>query len=120
LGVQGITSQCRSRDHFDQLGYFAGVPTFDYAYAGMAGLISGGMFVMNAPAQAQSIIEQAVGLSASDRLKIVDTLLSSLDEPSAEFDQLWVHEAERRLAAYQRGEMGAVDAEVVLETLGRL
>lgn len=75
---------------------------------------------MNALAQTQGIIEQAVGLSARDRLKIVDTLLSSLDEPSAEFDQLWVYEAERRLAAYQRGEMGAVDAEVVLEILGRL
>ena len=60
-----------------------------------------------------------MGLSASDRLKIVDMLLSTI-EPSAEFDQLWVHEAERRLAAYQRGEMGAVDAEVVLEILGRL
>ena len=68
---------------------------------------------------AQTIIEQAVGLSARDRLKIVDTLLVSLDEPSAEFDHLWVQEADRRLAAYQRGEMGAKDVEAILKTLRR-
>ncbi len=68
---------------------------------------------------AQTIIEQAVGLSARDRLKIVDTLLVSLDEPSPEFDHLWVQEADRRLAAYQRGEMGAKDVEAILKTLRR-
>ena len=68
---------------------------------------------------AQTIIEQAVGLSARDRLKIVDTLLVSLDEPSAEFDDGWVQEPDRRLAAYQRGEMGAKDVEAILKTLRR-
>ncbi|MBU2739524.1 addiction module protein [Acidithiobacillus concretivorus] len=62
----------------------------------------------------QTIIEQAVGLSARDRLKIVDSLLISLDEPSLEFDQLWAEEANKRLAAYRRGEMGTKDVESVL------
>lgn len=60
-----------------------------------------------------------MGLSARDRLKIVDSLLISLDEPSLEFDQLWAAEASNRLTAYRRGEMGAKDVESVLGKLRR-
>ncbi len=36
-----------------------------------------------------------------------------MDNPDAEIDALWAKEAEERLAAYDRGDIEAIDAEVV-------
>jgi putative addiction module component (TIGR02574 family) len=47
-------------------------------------------------------------MTPSERLELVDQLLDSLDRPDAEIDALWAHEAEDRLAAYRRGEIGSV------------
>ncbi len=41
------------------------------------------------------------------------------DEPSPELDQLWSQEAEARLAAYRRGEMGAVSLSEILVKYGK-
>lgn len=43
----------------------------------------------------------------------------SLDKPDPELDALWLKEAERRLAAYRAGELGAVGADEVFAELGR-
>jgi putative addiction module component (TIGR02574 family) len=57
---------------------------------------------------------QARRLSPSERLELVDDILSSLDEPDSNIDGLWVKEAEERLAAYRRGEIKAIPLEEVL------
>ncbi|MDH4188627.1 MAG: addiction module protein [Betaproteobacteria bacterium] len=57
---------------------------------------------------------QARKLSPSERLKLVDEILASLDEPDASIDRLWAKEAEDRLAAYRRGDIKAIPLEQVL------
>ncbi|MBF0632370.1 MAG: addiction module protein [Magnetococcales bacterium] len=63
---------------------------------------------------ASAIEAQARKLSPLARLELVDAILSSLDEPDREIDQLWSQESEERLAAYRRGEMKAIPLNDVL------
>jgi putative addiction module component (TIGR02574 family) len=53
-------------------------------------------------------------LPREERERLVDELLESLNEPAAtEPDAAWSAEIERRLAAYDRGEVQALSAEEV-------
>jgi putative addiction module component (TIGR02574 family) len=58
---------------------------------------------------------QVLGLPPQDRSRLVDLLLVSLQElPQAEIEAAWDSEVERRLAAYDRGEVQAIDGEEVM------
>ena len=63
---------------------------------------------------AKKLSAQARKLSASERHELVDSILASLDEPDPKIDQLWLKEAEERLAAYRRGEIKAVSLQEAL------
>jgi len=53
-------------------------------------------------------------LPRAQRERLVDELLESLNEPAAaELDAAWAAEIERRLAAFDRGEVRALPAEEV-------
>ena len=53
-------------------------------------------------------------LSPDDRNRLVDLLLESLAAPPLnDIEAAWEIEIERRLAAYDRGEVQAIDAEEV-------
>jgi putative addiction module component (TIGR02574 family) len=53
-------------------------------------------------------------LPPEERERLVDELLESLNEPaSRELDAAWSVEIERRLAAYDRGEIQALSADEV-------
>lgn len=63
---------------------------------------------------AKSIIDQALDLSPIERLQVAEQLLSSLDQPDPQIDQLWAEECESRIEAYERGELTASDAKDVI------
>ncbi len=49
-----------------------------------------------------------------DRAEILERLLATFQEPpDPDLDKLWAQEAEDRLVAYDRGELGSVSAEEV-------
>lgn len=61
------------------------------------------------------LAEQGKALAPEDRSRLVDMLLVSLHErPSAQIEAAWDEEAARRLAAYDRGDLQAIDGEEVL------
>ena len=65
--------------------------------------------------QLVELVERGKALAPKDRSRLVDLLLESLHEaPLAEVQAAWDEEAERRLAAYDRGEIQSVDGEEVL------
>ena len=70
-------------------------------------------------ASAKSVLDQALMLPANDRAALVENLILSLDKPDPSLDAQWLKEAEDRLAAYQSGELAAVDAEQVFGELGK-
>jgi putative addiction module component (TIGR02574 family) len=61
----------------------------------------------------KQILETALSLPAIDRALIVESLLTSLDQPDNDVDGLWAVEAEDRLAAFDAGQIDAVPADVV-------
>jgi putative addiction module component (TIGR02574 family) len=66
------------------------------------------------PDTAADLAQRGKQLSRDERERLVDALLESLNEPaSAELDAAWEAEIERRLVAYDRGDVVAVPAEEV-------
>jgi putative addiction module component (TIGR02574 family) len=66
-------------------------------------------------ATTNKILEEALTLKPAEKAELIDRLLSSLDKPDAEIDELWAKEAENRIDAYERGEIKAIALEKVLE-----
>ena len=65
--------------------------------------------------QVTELAERGKALAPEERSRLVDMLLVSLHEPPvAEVEASWDQEVERRLAAYDRGELQALDGEEVL------
>jgi putative addiction module component (TIGR02574 family) len=65
--------------------------------------------------QVVELAEQGKALAREDRSRLVDMLLVSLHEdPLGEVEAAWDDEVERRLVAYDRGEIQAIDGEEVL------
>jgi len=62
----------------------------------------------------KNLRKEARKLSPSERLELVDDLLSSVDESDPALDARWTKEAEDRLAAYRKGEIKAVPLQEVL------
>jgi putative addiction module component (TIGR02574 family) len=65
--------------------------------------------------QVIELAEKGKALAPEDRSRLVDMLLVSLQEdPLARIEATWDEEVEHRLAAYDRGELDAIDGEEVL------
>ncbi|MFZ5450937.1 MAG: addiction module protein [Thermodesulfobacteriota bacterium] len=61
------------------------------------------------------ILKEALTLKPAQKAELIDKLLSSLDMPDKEIDELWAQEAEDRIDAYEQGQIKAVTLEKVLE-----
>ncbi len=62
----------------------------------------------------QELLESALELEPAERFALADEILHSLDKPDPEIDRLWLEEAERRLAAFRRGEVKGIPAQQVI------
>lgn len=62
----------------------------------------------------KEIRNRAMELPALEKARLVDELLSSLDEPDEEIDALWRKEVEDRIEAYQAGKLQSVSLAEVL------
>jgi putative addiction module component (TIGR02574 family) len=70
--------------------------------------------------QGKRILADALALSPIERAALVEDLLSSFRFPDRrQVDALWAEEAESRIDAYERGEMGSTPAAEVFERLNR-
>lgn len=72
------------------------------------------------PTDTDRIWQQALALGAAERAALAQRLLSSLDEPDARVDALWLREAEDRLAAFRAGEMDAIPLDEARAEFDRL
>ena len=64
---------------------------------------------------ANTILNQALELTASERSDVAEKLLSSLDAPDSRIDSIWAKEADARVEAFERGELGSNSAEEVFK-----
>jgi putative addiction module component (TIGR02574 family) len=65
-------------------------------------------------AETQEILDRALGLPAIEKARIVDELLSSLEQPDEVVDALWRKEVEDRIQAYNAGSLKSVSLDEVL------
>ncbi|MDP0501679.1 MAG: addiction module protein [Verrucomicrobiota bacterium JB022] len=63
------------------------------------------------------IEQQALELSAADRVHLADRLLASLNTETADLESAWEAECEHRLASFERGEVEALDGDSVMREL---
>ena len=64
---------------------------------------------------ADNIILEALTLKPSEKAQLIDKLISSLDKPDKEIDELWAKEIEDRIDAYDQGKLKAISLEKVLQ-----
>ncbi len=66
-------------------------------------------------AASNDILKEALGLKPAEKAELIDKLLSSLDNPDRELDELWAKEAEDRIDSYEQGQIKSVTLREVLE-----
>lgn len=64
---------------------------------------------------AEKIRSKALQLSPAERVKLIDELIRSLDQPDEHIDQKWQNEAEDRITAYKKGEIKTKSLQEVIE-----
>jgi putative addiction module component (TIGR02574 family) len=62
----------------------------------------------------QEILKEALELPSKERASLVDHLLSSLDQPDEQIDNLWRREVEDRINAYRTGKIRSLTLKEVL------
>ena len=62
-----------------------------------------------------NIFKEALTLRPSEKAQLIDKLISTLDKPDKEIDELWAKEAEDRIDAYDQGKLKAVSLEKILQ-----
>jgi len=64
---------------------------------------------------ARDLVSNALNLSRKERARLAQRLIASLDEePEADTEELWLHEAERRLSELKSGKVTGILAERVI------
>ena len=63
----------------------------------------------------ENLFKEALTLRPSEKAQLIDKLLSSLDKPDKEIDELWAKEAEGRIDAYDQGKIKTVALEKILK-----
>ena len=65
-----------------------------------------------------SIKEEALALKPIEKLKLIDELLLSLDKPNKDFDDVWAEEVEKRVDAYDKGQILKIEAKEIFKRYG--
>ena len=63
---------------------------------------------------ADKLVSEIRDLPDSEKLRLVDAILSDLDKPDPEIDRIWANEARKRWAAYKEGRIPTVSYEEVM------
>ena len=67
--------------------------------------------------QIQSILDEAVKLPATEKLVLVEGILTSLSTLDEDWNKAWSKEAAARIAEYKAGKIEAIDADDVFAEL---
>ena len=63
---------------------------------------------------ADKLVSQIKDLPDTEKLRLVDAILSDLDKPDPEIDRIWAEEARQRWTAYKAGRLSTVSYEEVM------
>ena len=60
------------------------------------------------------LLKELLALPPYEKARLIDKLISSLDQPDNDIDKLWASEAEDRLDAFESGKIKTIELEKVL------
>ncbi len=70
--------------------------------------------------QSQKILNEALDLSPLERAELVEQILASFEFPARkDIDAAWAQEAEERIDAYERGEIGTTPSDEVIKEINK-
>lgn len=68
--------------------------------------------------QSQQVLREALALPPIDRAELVEQILASFEFPARQdIDAAWAKEAERRIDAYEKGEISSTPADEVFQEI---
>jgi putative addiction module component (TIGR02574 family) len=62
-----------------------------------------------------NVFKDALTLRPSEKAQLIDKLLSSIDKPDKDIDELWASEAEDRIDAYDQRKIKTISLDKVLQ-----
>lgn len=69
--------------------------------------------------QADKLVSQIRALPDEEKLRVLDAILTDLDKPDREIDQIWAVEARKRWSSYKAGRLGTVSYEELMRKYNR-
>ena len=61
----------------------------------------------------KELLEKALELPPDDKMRLIEVLVESLDQPDASIQKKWLQEALARLEAHRKGETEGIDEDKV-------
>lgn len=67
------------------------------------------------PKTTEDLASAVHALPATEKLRLVDTILADLGKPNPEIDRIWAEEAQKRWIAYKAGRIPSVSYQDVMK-----
>ena len=69
--------------------------------------------------QADKLVTEIRALPDEEKLRVLDAILTDLDKPDEEIDQVWAEEARKRWSSYKAGDLQTVSYEELMRKYNR-
>ena len=69
--------------------------------------------------QADKLVTEIRALPDEEKLRVLDAILTDLDKPDQEIDQVWAEEARKRWNSYKAGRLQTVSYEELMRKYNR-
>lgn len=69
--------------------------------------------------QADRLVTEIRALPDEEKLRVLDAILTDLDKPDQEIDQVWAEEARKRWNSYKAGRLQTVSYEELMRKYNR-
>jgi putative addiction module component (TIGR02574 family) len=69
--------------------------------------------------QADKLVTEIRALPDEEKLRVLDAILTDLDKPDQEIDQIWAEEARKRWNSYKAGRLQTVSYEELMSKYNR-
>ncbi len=69
--------------------------------------------------QADRLVTEIRALPDEEKLRVLDAILTDLDKPDQEIDQVWAEEARKRWSSYKAGNLQTVSYEELMRKYNR-
>ncbi len=67
----------------------------------------------------EQILNEISPMQPLEKIKLVDKILNSLELPNKEINKIWQEEAEKRIKAYDKGEISSISAKNLFKKYNR-